>query len=36
MNKDDNTVSVINGTTGTVVATIPVGDFPLGAGILCS
>ncbi|MEK0224114.1 hypothetical protein [Bacillus proteolyticus] len=27
-NSDSNTVSVINGATNTVIATIPVGLFP--------
>jgi YVTN family beta-propeller protein len=28
-NRTDNTVSVINGRTDTVTATIPVGSFPV-------
>ena len=29
----DNTVSVIDGTTNTVIATIPVGSSPVGVGV---
>ena len=32
-NSWDNTVSVINTTTNTVIATIPVGNFPYGATV---
>lgn len=33
-NVSDDTVSVIDGTTNTVIATVPVGDRPIGAGVL--
>jgi len=32
-NSNDNTVSVINGATNTVTATLPVGSEPFQAGI---
>ena len=35
-NRGDNTVSVIDGITDTVIATIPVGNVPIGVGILCT
>lgn len=34
-NRGDNTVSIIDGTTDTVIATIPVGNTPIVTGILC-
>src|SRR5438132_14037951 len=32
-NSDDNTVSVIDGSTNTVIATILVGSHPVGVGV---
>src|SRR5215510_7569776 len=32
-NSNDNTVSVIDTTTNTVIATVPVGEHPLGVAV---
>ncbi|WP_405173021.1 hypothetical protein MHI12_18090 [Paenibacillus sp. FSL H8-0280] len=32
-NQDDNTISVIDGETNTVIATIPVGARPFAVGV---